>query len=216
MVFEERFDDNINFVVEYMNNFEEEPRKNEIYKGIYISRFIHKIRCIYNKGKKLEDGSIMYKDDILKKEQIELLIKNNFDFNIKSDFEMFKYKAYLLEEYLQENSWNSIKENTIYKNLDIGRWVNYIRNIYNNGKKLEDGSIVYKKKKLSKEKIDYLNKKRFIWNKNEVEYISKEDFNAKKRYLLISFKELLNNSKNEIKTKKDIDKINKMFIKKLD
>ena len=220
MSYEERFDKSVHLVCDYINNSNEEPRKFEIYKGIYIARFIYKIRCIYNKGILLTDGSIVYETYILKKEHIDLLKENNFNFNMKTDLDNFKNKINALEDYLKENSWYSIKEDTMYKHIDIGNFVNYIRYIYKKGNILKDGSMEYfvknDRKYLSKEKIELLNQIGFVWDKNKIEFTNEEDFNDKRKYLIINLNILLNSCKNDIKSKKDIDNINKKYIKKLD
>ena len=103
MSFNDKFIDSVMIFIEYTKEKNGlEPRKKEIYKGIYPSKVITKIRNIYNKGEIKEDGSIHLDGLILTKEILDELNKVNFNFNKKTSDEIFYRNLNLLKEYLKK------------------------------------------------------------------------------------------------------------------
>lgn len=301
-------DSKINIIIEffYVNNGYE-ARPKEIFKNTRISSLISTVRKIHNKGKLLDDGSLKYKTDILKKEQIDLLNANNFKWNkgtingtviedkweynylllkefkekynrFPKNFEVYKgkdlgnwfliqkcilkngikqeddsiiYRDYtltkqkqekllllgmdisttyttsdkfwetnfnLLKEYLKENNNEYPKEYVKYKGYNLGSWVIRQREIFNNGTKLANGTLILRCCTLTKEQIDKLNSIGFTWVLKKSRYLNKiidtkEDLEKRKRYLLEEFNRLTKNYNKEFESKEDIKNINKDVIK---
>ena len=72
-------------------------------------------------------------------------------------------KLELLKEYLKEHDGKYPRQDEVYKNVNIGAWVNTQRTAYNNGQILPDDSRKYASYRLSKERIDKLNSISFSW-----------------------------------------------------
>lgn len=221
MSFNDKFNNSVKITIEYLTyNKGIEPRKREVYKGIYPSKIITKIRTIYLDGEKLENGSIYLDGVVLRKEMIDQLNSINFNFNRKTSKEIFDYNIGLLKEYKSKKDLTTITRGTIFKNFNLGEWVTYIRYIKKNGKKLEDGGIEFisesGSKLLTKYEIDELDKIEFIWDTNDYEINTTKEYLEKRRLLHVHLYRILKDSNNQIKTKKDVENINKKLMKTLD
>ena len=221
MSFNDKFIDSVMIFIEYTKEKNGlEPRKKEIYKGIYPSKVITKIRNIYNKGELKEDGSIHLDGLILTKEMLDELNKVNFNFNRKTSDEIFYHNLNLLKEYLKKRSMSSITASTIYKNFNLGEWVHYLRIIKKYGTTNSNGDIQYfyndSRCTLKKYQIEELDKIGFAWNRNSFEISTRGDYLDRRRTLHIKLHYVLQASKNQIKTKQDVEDINKKLMKTLD
>ena len=86
-----------------------------------------------------------------------------------ASIDKFDKKIDITIDYLKQSSNIDPRINEIYKGIRIKPFINTLRNIYNNGKKLEDGSIKYKIYVLTRDQIDKLNSNNFNWNKESLE-----------------------------------------------
>ena len=171
---------NFELLKEYLKeNNGEYPKVDEIYKGKKLGDWISRQRKIYNNGEIQEDGSIKYITYLLTNEQIQKLNEINFawdyyKYNWNQNYE-------LLKEYLKQNYGNYPKKREIYKEENIGDWIDTQRVVYANGELQEDGSIRYETYILTKEKIEKLNEINFIWNYHE--YVWDQNYELLKEYL---------------------------------
>lgn len=102
--------------------------------------------------------------------------------------DIFDKKIDLLIEYLQTHDNMEPMQSEIYKNVRLKSFINTIRNIYNKGKLLEDGSIKYKKDILTKDQIDKLDSNSFNWKR-----LTKEENFTKNVKLLNEYLQLNKN-----------------------
>lgn len=181
MKYDEKFDLKISILIEFLTINNRYPRTKEIYKGIRIKSFVNLLRNMDKYGKRLEDGSIVYKDDILTKVQIDKLNKVNFiwdeekvikpiknenkdeivkdiikEINIKKEKEekIWDDTFELLNIYLEENEMVPPKSDLYYKGVYLGKWYENIKTIFINGKHMADGSIKYKNEVLTKKQVE--------------------------------------------------------------
>ena len=215
------WDNTFELLKEYLKeNDEIYPKQSEYYKEVALGQWINRQRTIYKNGILQEDGSIKYKTYFLTKERIDKLNEINFEWTNTTYDKNWNNIFENLKEYLKENDGQYPKYNEYYKGIALGQWIITQRAIYYNGTLQEDGSIKYKTYFLTKERIDKLNEINFEWiDYTEKDYFNKIKSNIKKillkRKLSYKLKEVLEESKNEIKEKEDIKNIEKEFIKSL-
>ena len=217
----DEFKNNIEIVIEYLiNNNGTNPRRNEMYKGICLSRTMTKIKSIYNKGKLLEDGSRRFRGMVLDIESINKLNSINFEFKNKTSEELFDKNVTLLKEYLTKHNFDTITRFTSYKNFSLGEWVYYLRYAKKNGIELDNGNIVFtsgtSRRIITPKQLDILNELSFVWNTNEFEVNTTHDYLIKRRILHYQLNRVLQESKNSIDSKEDVENLNKKLIKILD
>lgn len=184
---DELWDESYNFLKEYLeNNKGQYPKQNEIYKNKKIGNWVSKQRMIYNNGKREEDGSIRYKTNILTNERIEKL--NEISFKWKMEIidvtdNLWEDNYNLLQEYLEEYNGKYPQKYDEYKGALLGLWIIRQRLIYNKGKHLENGSIIYDNHVLTKERIDKLNEINFLWKSDHIDFSWNEKYELLKEYI---------------------------------
>ena len=289
---------------EYLkNNNEELPELNTYYKDVNIGSFVMVHRTTYNNGTRLEDGSIRYATNLITKEQLELLKKidlfrekergtrfsnelwednlnelldylknnnneypdaikdrslfnwvntqrimkkriisdpaiinskyyeeykkrmeildsHNFLWNPPKTEDKWDYNFNILVKYFKEHNNNYPPYNKYIDGVNLSDWIILQRTVFNNGVELEDGTIKHKSWTLSKERVKKLESINFAWVKKRKMYSTSimkntNDYNCKKRLLILKLEKMLLEEKKEINSKKDIENINKNFIKKI-
>lgn len=169
------FDKKVKLLQEYYEkNNHKTPPIETIYKGFNIGNWCSTLRMIYNHGQRNDDGSIILtkydKKYKLAKEQIDMLNNIHFDWNMKKicKYTWFEYyNAY--KEYSMNNK--ELPEYDLeYNGIRIGYWIRKQRTIYNNGERMEDGTIIYNDCGgnnigiLTDKQMDLLNKANKNWN----------------------------------------------------
>ena len=149
-----------NLLIEYLKNYNTYPKANEIYKGVNLGDWISTQKSIYNNGILREDGCLEKYTKILTQERIKKLNIINFNWDIK--IKSWDYYYNLLIEYLHDNN-NYPKRKEVYKEVNLGDWINKQRTIYNNGTLDNEGNIIYQSNILSKNRIEKLNSINFNW-----------------------------------------------------
>ena len=214
------WDKNFNLFEEYLKEHNGKyPTAYEYYKDFNIGKWVISQRSIYNNGEKQDDESFKYDGKILTKDKIDRLNSIDFKWKINCSDETWNKNYELLKEYLKNHDNNYPSSYEFYKGLNLGQWVGMQRTIYNNGELQEDGTIRYGAKKYSiitQERIEKLNEINFEWVVNKNNYYSKEiktkeELEKKKRYLLLLLNKQLLNQKQELSSKKDVDKLNEMY-----
>ena len=157
------------------------PEGRAIHKDKFVGRFLCRQRTIFFNGKRQEDGSIIYENSKLTKHQVDLLNSINA-FTKKDNSDLWDKNFSLLSEY-KEKYKEFPKANTNFNNFNIGSWQSTQRNIFNNGEKQKDGSIVCNGSILTKEQIDKLNSIGFIWKTPSFDERWEINFNLLKEYL---------------------------------
>lgn len=169
------------------------------YEDFDIESWANEQRVIYNNGELQEDGSIVYETKcdkrILTKKQVDELNSVNFIWDL-CEYKWQK-KFNLLFEYINEHNGDYPKADKIYKGEKIGDWMSEQRNIYSKGEMQEDGSIIYNNHILTKEHIDLLDSKKFIWYGREALFKKKVIKDKKQllcaeRFLLYKMKYMKN------------------------
>ena len=195
------------------------PGRSECYKGFKIGNWLIVQKSVYNNGEKCDNDLIRYNTSILTKERIDKLEELNIDWTLPKK-EKWNLRYNLLVKYLKEHNGEYPKQNEIYEDFLLGAWVNTQRLILNNGTLMDDGSMQYDQLMLSKEKLEKLNEinfKRYSYNKKEYVQILKSyrKYITIKRKLNYKLDEVLDESENNIRSKEDIENINKNFEKSL-
>ena len=177
------------------------PDKRKNYNGIDLYWWILFQRHKYKNGVMQPDGSIKYKKWVLTKEKIEKLNSIGFVWDTiidkrknekkKSWDEMFE----MLKDYLKEHNNIFPTMRTIYQGYDLYPWIRLHEVMYCNGTHKPDGSVVYKEKKISREKIEKLNTINFPW-----EIVKKDKWEEKFQL----FKEYLETHDGNYPTSKEV------------
>ncbi len=145
---EENWNKSCDLLKEYMTiNNGKEPKQKEKYKGENIGNWLGAQKDLYRKGK-------------LSKEKIVILESLGVIWN--KNEENWNQKCDLLEEYMTINNGKEPVDGEIYKGENIGDWLNKQKGLYRKGR-------------LSKEKIVILESLGVIWNKNEENWNKKCD-----------------------------------------
>ena len=216
-----RFDMYLSLLKEFIEKNERYPVFNETYKGKNIGAWVNKTRVICNLGIKNEVGDIHYKTFKLTKSQIEKLDEMNFmQIKPKTTDAAWNENFNLLKEFIEEyNRFQNGSEK--YKGKCIGAWCNNQKLNINKGKEVKKDVYRYRHNSpttKSQAKILIDNDFEFFVRKStfyDAQIETKEDLLLKKRYLLLQLESLLENQKNEIESKDDIDKINKLYFQKI-
>lgn len=163
------FKKNLYLLKEYIKKNNEYPKYKVHYEGVNLYAWVNIIRTTVQYGKKLPDGSFknLKKEFILTKEQYDKLLDMDFVFEgvkIKEGHkkerkepsdEFFNDNYELLVEYV--NKFGRFPTSTtFYNNKNLGYFISKIRCIVKFGETLENGDIIYKTSKLTKEDIDKL------------------------------------------------------------
>ena len=154
------------------------------------------------------------------KKRMEILESHNFLWNPPKPEDKWDYNFNLLVKYLKEHNNNYPPYNKYIDGVNLGDWIILQRTVFNNGVELEDGTIKHKSWTLNKDRIKKLESINFVWVKKRKMYSSSimkntNDYNCKKRLLLLKLEKMLLEEKKEINSKTDIESINKSFIKKI-
>jgi len=200
--------------VDYVYDHKAYPKRDQKYKGYSIGVWENKQRLIKNKGKKLSDGSYIYKNSILTKERIKMLDDIHFIWDKREYNWLENYN--LLKGYIKENN-RYPKTDEIYKDKAISSWIENIRYIFATGSVEDDGSIKRPGGILTKKQIELLNDMNFVWigmtkNFYKADIKNIKDLKSKRLYLEIMFLRLLKEKNYQIN---DFSQINNDFIKML-
>ena len=153
------FEDTVKLCKEYISNTGNNIiKQGTVYKKVNIGIWLYNIKRVIMLGKKDENGNIVFKNSKVTKEQLDLLNELGVDLKKSNRMSIWMKKYELTCEYIKNNNGNLPEVNTYYKNVNIGSFVGVLRTTYNNGKKLEDGSIRYATNLITKEQLDLLEK----------------------------------------------------------
>ncbi len=178
---EEKWNIKYNLTIEYIKTNNKLPSSFVNYKGVNLGQWVNSLRTTYNKGERLEDGSIRYASNKITKEQLKKLEKigmfrkigNNR--NLLSD--KWDEKLNLLIEYL--NNHNNEYPTINYP--ELFNWVNSQRTLRN--RLLKDESIKYNKNyKEYKKRIQILESINFLWNQPSIDKW-RDNYNLLLKYL---------------------------------
>jgi len=122
-------------------------------------------------GKWVNHQRVNYKKGRISKERVKLLENINFQWNIQNDWYFY---FNLLKKFKLKYNHVNISVNFIFEKYNLGKWVQWQRQMY-------------KKNRLSIEKIKKLNQIGFLWDLNENKWL--EMFNY-----LLQYKEEFNNT----------------------
>ena len=110
------FDDNLNILIKYIKENKKCPDKNTVYEGICIGRLLEKIKRILMYGIYDKDGNVIYKNEMITKEQLNKILSINIDFVNKSEFDSkkigkqeLKYVRTILNSYAKYRVLNKNK-----------------------------------------------------------------------------------------------------------
>lgn len=205
---------------EYLiENNGEHPTQTTSYKGVMLGAWICEQRNIYNNGVRNKNGELVYRGTKLTDDRIEKL--NNINFEWKASVvevydKNWNKKFEILKEYLNDHNGIYPKQKEVYKNVKIGAWVSLQRVIYTLGKVNKDGSFIYHKNVITREQFERLREINFPWfTYTYFDYNRKIDNESKKKSInkkiLLHLKNVLEESKDEIENKEDLNEISNKF-----
>ena len=215
------FDIYLNLLKEFININKRYPLFNEMYNDKNIGAWVIKNRVIFKNGKKDENGNIYYKTFKLTQKQIDKLNEINFIWERKIENNTWQENYNLLLDFIKEHN-RLPKHSEIYKNKNIGAWICNQKINFNKGIEIEKDVFRYKhNSSTTKEQFYKLNDLGIEFVKEKNRYYNatiktKEDLLFKKRYLLLQLHNMIKDENiNEISSKKDIENINKLYLKRL-
>lgn len=184
-----------------------------------LGAWICEQRNIYNNGVRNKNGELVYRGTKLTDDRIEKL--NNINFEWKASVvevydKNWNKKFEILKEYLNDHNGIYPKQKEVYKNVKIGAWVSLQRVIYTLGKVNKDGSFIYHKNVITREQFERLREINFPWfTYTYFDYNRKIDNESKKKSInkkiLLHLKNVLEESKDEIENKEDLNEISNKF-----
>ena len=206
-----------NLLKEFTEVFNRFPKQAEKYKGVNLGTWLSAQRNAYKNGDRQEDGTYIYQSIKLTNEKIRLLKDINFEFDIDVSRNNFDNNINLLIEFVKLNK-RYPKGNEMYKGFNLGLWTTRLKRIFNNGKTYKGGTIKYGNMILTKEYINRLNEIGFPWVNNVGRYNNtpiknSNDYKRKLEYLKLKLEKLLDEENNDIKSYKDIKKLNRKYSK---
>ena len=167
------------YLEEYEGNY---PSRNEIYRGVKLGKWVNTQRNTYNNGEIQPDLSRKYKSLCLSLEQINSLISIGFKWSANDKNVNWWQKFELFKQYLEEHNGRYPSAKELYKGIDLKKWINTQRIIYNNGEIQSDLRIKYRGRYLLPEQINKLNSINFLWDEYELKW--QETYELLKEYLL--------------------------------